>query len=68
MYEIHCLTMMHLCAKYGVTMSKDKKAVRGPNTMPYDKHPINLVTDQEHIGILYVHNTSSHDDTPLCQI
>ena len=40
----------------------------GPNMKPYDKNPINLFTDQDRIGILYVHNTSSHDDTPLCQI
>ena len=71
MYATHCLMVIHSCAKYGRTMSKDKKDVACTvQTWPSQKsYKFDLeVKGQCHIGIMNVCNISSHGDRLIGQL
>ena len=62
----HCPMLMHSCAKYGLTKSKDYKTVARACQKPY-KFDLE-VTGQLCISIITVRDTFSHGDTPMSQI
>ena len=65
-HATHHPTAIHLCAKYGMTKSKDKKAVA--LTHSHIKNPIDLeVKGQRCIRIMNIFETS-FGDRPKCQI
>ena len=71
MYETHRPMVIHSYAKYGRTMSKDKKDVAC--TVHTWQCPIPYKFDLEvkgqcHIGIMNVCNISPHGDTPIGQL
>ena len=69
MYATHPCMVIDPCAKYGKVMSKRKKKLYYITLTCQISYKFDLeVKGQCHIGIMKVCDTSSHDDTFICQI
>ena len=69
MYMTHLLKVIHPCAKYGKPMSIQKKSYGLDMKACQKPHKFDLkVKVQGRIWIMNVRDTSSHGDTPKCQI
>ena len=60
MYVTHRLRVINSCAKYGMTMSKDKKL------LPEHKAMSKLYKIHLEMNV-HVRNVSSHCERPLCE-
>ena len=65
----HLFMVIDPCAKYGKPMSKQKNSY-GPDTKTCQKtYKFDLeVNVQGRFWIIYLRDTSSYGDTPMCQI
>ena len=68
MYDKHLLMLIDPSAKYGMPISEQNRLwVRHEDTTKTYKFDLEIKS-QCRIGIMNVHNTSSHGDRCLCQI
>ena len=68
-YMTHRLMVMHTCAKYRMSMTKNKEVMVWTRIHVKKTDNFDLeVKSQGHTEVIHIRDTSSHSDTPICQI